>query len=360
MKISMQEPLKPFSHVPGTEWLLPGSFFSVKVFPGKIVVFNQQKSFPTCILEIYFDFQGPLNQFTVISDLDRGKITVSGKAKQGWMRYHLDGGSGIRCVFDRVPENMTFEINGVKQGVVKNQPIFFFGDANNFSVYQMPCLEKLFLGNHKAQDCELIRKRQDLTEIFPIVFRWGQLLPKQPDNSSPLLESKRRNEEEWKELFLGTLSYTFVPRFFDDDYQAIKSFKLRYESEDSPLKLLSEIVLTMREIFIQTDKNNLILLSQTLPLFHCGRIVNFSIAGLGTIHLEWTKNCIRRIEIYAEEDVEWTVKINSPIRTCRIRQRDLMMKHSGNSCKGNKGIVWNNHSLVCFRKGFSYFFDNFR
>lgn len=346
MNISLHEPLKPFSHLPGTEFLLPGSVFSIRIFPCKGLIYDQRHNPPHLISEITFDFQGPINQFTIINDLDRERISVSGETKQGWIRYHLRSdisSQGIECVFDRVPEGKYIEIDGKKIEIFKKTPFFFPYHHEPF----FPSLEKLFLGNHKAQDVELIRRRKDLTEIFPLLFRIGQLIPYSGCKYAGAF-FEYPNKEFWLGLFLKNFSSTFIPRLNDIDCQGIESSEMALRAS-TPLDLLRDVVFLMRHHFFKSEDHSLIILPHLLPDFHSGHFLNGSIPGLGKIHFEWTKKCIRRFEVIAEETVEWKFDFKSPIQSCRLRQK----------C-GEKGIVYHNRTSVHIEKGSTYFFDNFQ
>lgn len=346
MKISIHEPFKPFSHLPGTEFLLPGSFFSIKIFPCKLCVFDQRNNPPNQILEACFDFQGPLKQFTVINDLDRGRISVSGETKQGWVRYHLKSGvssQGVECVFNRVPAGKQVEVNGKKIEIVKEKPLVFLCNKVSFSPYQVPLLEKLFLGNHKAQDVEMIRRRGDLTEIFPLLFRSGQLIF---DRSQG--DFAHFNKEAWGELFLRNFSFSFVPRLDDLDCQGIAPSNMALKAK-TPLELLRAVMHLIRHHFFIAENSTLIVLPHLLPEFHSGHFLDGLVSGLGKIRFEWTKKCIRRLEISATETVESTLDFKSPIHSCRVRQREQ-----------DKGIVYHNRTPISIEKGCIYFFDNFQ
>lgn len=76
MHIEIAERLKPFSHFPGTSLILPGSAYQVQIFPCLIRIFHLRETFPVLITELTLNLQGPLQQFTVCNDLEKGRISV--------------------------------------------------------------------------------------------------------------------------------------------------------------------------------------------------------------------------------------------------------------------------------------------
>src|SRR5579871_5182907 len=87
MRITIAERLHPFSHKNGTKFLLPGTSFSVQVFPtrldfldleGRVVPFN-----------VCFEVAGPVRDFTAELDLEHGALRVFGMTRKGYMRYRV-------------------------------------------------------------------------------------------------------------------------------------------------------------------------------------------------------------------------------------------------------------------------------
>ena len=150
-------------------------------------IYSLAKSDPILLEEVRFDFKGPIDQFTVWSDLERGKITVAGRSAKGWFRYHLASLkdlAGVRLWADRLPSGgFSFQQKNGAISLQQNESIDLFSPEIPVPIslfqdlYQPPKGAFLTLGNHKTQDVELIRRRLDLTEIFPLWHKMGELIP---------------------------------------------------------------------------------------------------------------------------------------------------------------------------------------
>src|SRR3989344_6077351 len=136
--ISIALRLRPFSHRPGTTVVIPKTPWQVQVFP-TLLRFTHLISFET--FEKNLDIQGPMLDFTVELDLEKCCVRFFGHAAKG---YH--------------------------------QLVFTEKDVPS-SLLLQESKERLSLGMHKRLDWELVCRRRDLKEIFPVWFRLGQLVP---------------------------------------------------------------------------------------------------------------------------------------------------------------------------------------
>ena len=89
MRLKIAEKIQPFSHLPGTSCVLPGSSYQLQIFPCLILLFDLSQGIPTLVYRLELDIQGPVQDFTIFNDLEKGKVSVWGKSPTGFFRYHL-------------------------------------------------------------------------------------------------------------------------------------------------------------------------------------------------------------------------------------------------------------------------------
>ena len=367
MRILVAERLRPFCHLPGTTTILPGCGYQVQIFPCLIRIYHLHKSLPLLLTELSLDLKGPIQQFSVHNDLEKGKVIVSGKTATGWMRYYLVSalqGEGFRLFVEHAPES-GFSIQAEENCfVLRDKEWFDFGNtSSSFIPYQVPACDRLSLGSHKAQDWELIKRRFDLKEILPLMHRLGQLIPVTPiphtcEGTLSLLEDCRQSliserpekgEERWRHFLLGCWNGMLVPQLEDNHYQGLIPVKPLASLDISPLVILSEGARLIRTLFVQQDKEYLSILPYLLPSLSCGRLLNVPLEDEGMLSLEWTKKTIRRLILYTGQKQEWILKFHSHMRSYRLRQRE-----------SDKGERKNDQAKLFLEKNCHYLFDNFK
>ncbi|MFS8563303.1 MAG: hypothetical protein LVR00_02815 [Rhabdochlamydiaceae bacterium] len=158
MKITIAQRLFPCCHLPGTICLIPGSDWQVQAFPTKLrfqSLISQEKK------ELDLSIEGPILDFTVQLNLEKLRVEVFGHAAQGYVKYFISMvEAGISIFFEKEKREEVIPV-GWQRGRVSE--------------------ERLSLGMHKKLDWELVRRRSDLKEIFPIWLRLGQITPVTPD-----------------------------------------------------------------------------------------------------------------------------------------------------------------------------------
>lgn len=181
MRILIAERLRPYSHTPGTHCIVPGSSMSAQIFPCLVKFRDHRQAMSNLVAEIHFDLTGPWKKFTVLQDLERGWIQVWGETPHGFVRYRLishSPGSGVSLYLEKAPNDRLELTQGNTKHILKSKeslPLVFKDQENH--LYTPPTTDRLSLGNHKAQDWDLVRRRLDLKEILPAWFRLGQLIP---------------------------------------------------------------------------------------------------------------------------------------------------------------------------------------
>lgn len=364
MHIEIAERLRPYSHTPGTTCVLPGSFYRLKIFPCLIQIHTLTHSEPVFLSQIHLDLIGPLKEFTVEQDLERGTVYVWGHTPQGFVRYRLTSevsGTGIELYIEKAPKNSLKVIIDHNTHLLQSKDrLILLSELRDFIPFQAPTTERLSLGNNKSQDCDLIRRRMDLREIFPVWSRLGHLIPPIPkpeltegtldllEKCQALIAHKKSDEvaQAFMNLFQSGFYGLFTPRLLDDQYQGLILGNKILQPTLSPLRLLIEGSHLIRELFIQQEKDNVSILPVLPPEFYSGRYLHIKIRG-GLIHLEWTKKIIRRLIFFAEESQELTFHFRH-VKKFRLRL--------GPQDKGR--VVSCNHKLS-IEKNCHYLFDNF-
>lgn len=266
----IKERLRPFSHLPKSAALIPGTKIEVRGFPTRVEIGDKVTT---------FDVKGPLKEFTFCVDLER------------------------RCIF-----------------LFSEKYKWYIWPNGELKKQRPPVLstERLFLGSTKKQEWENIKKRCDMREIFPIWFQLGQLISAK--GSFSLIEhctlaiSKHRPEKiipAFRNLFLAAFRDIMIPRLQDDDYQGITKDVV----QGDPLVILSEGARLIRMLFIDGEK----ILPNLPPECVSGKFCGLE-ESYGTVDLEWTKKRIRRVVIRAKEDRLLHLQFPRAIRSFRVNK----------------------------------------
>jgi hypothetical protein len=323
MKIECAQRFRPFCHLPGTYFILPGTSFRVQLFPTYVKAEDLSGPLPRFVGAFSLPIKGPVEKFTVLQNLERRELCVWGGSQEGFMRYRLrEKGKCIQVRLEKLP-------------TLSATPEFahpFLLDEGNYSLSQEPALERLALGNHKAQDWELIRRRADFTEIFPLWHALGQMTPAhgtEKRGTAALLQEcaaliDGRHPEKildgFSRLWLAGFESGLSPRLNDEDFQGIvESVEFRGNESSSPLQLLTEGYRLIRSLFLQERGEALCLLPALPPAFHCGRLLQAR-CEKGLLQIEWTKKAVRRVCFTASCSGNISFCFFQGEKRCRVRQ----------------------------------------
>jgi hypothetical protein len=334
MRITIAERLHPFSHTPGVRMLIPCTAIEVQVFPAALIFSDLSGPIPKTIEKLSLNVTGIVEKFTALLDLERGEVRVWGEGAAGYFRYALfahQGSIGIHLEKSSVsftPSSLVTIVEARERESGSN-------------------LARLSLGNHKAQDWDLVCRRCEMEEIFPIWHHLGQLVNGQQEaDYPPLKECMKQNKPEeivaqfrtlFKLGFRGILSPTLEDHLF-------QGIALPAPKQGSPLFLLQKGAELIGSLFVDQLK----ILPALPPEFHCGRLLNASCA-VGKVDVEWTKKAIRQMILRSSSSAEVVFQFPSGIRSFRLRQ--------SNSDRGQKVQVG---VLIRVEPAQQYFFDNFQ
>ncbi len=309
MHIDIALRFKPFSHLPGTTCLIPGTQWRVQIFP----TFARLISPSGKEVRHAFSHQGPLEDFTVVQDLEKNEVRMFGKCAGKYIRYILRSQEGTISLFEDKKDPL----------LLVKTPVFA----------QNPNKERLSMGIHKKQDWEGMRRRLDMAEILPIWFSLGKRTPcdaQNPAGSAKLLEecqsllsNRHLLETRFRHLFLAGFSGLFDPRIHDPEHQGILSDQ-PVEDLHGSLQLLSGGAKLIRAMFFSQEQNTWLLLPCLLPSFHAGRFVDIETQEKDLLSLEWSKGLLRRVIIHPSSDHSVVIDWPKELRHCRMRANEQM------------------------------------
>lgn len=344
MYITVAQRLRPFSHLPGTYFILPGTALRFQLFPALIRVHNLSDPEPVLVDEIPLDVKGPVKDFTMQQDLEKGILRVWGKTATGFMRYRI-----LALPEEKIP----YAIRVEKGTPLREKPP---AAAPYFPVKT----DRLSLGSHKAQDWDKMVLRSDLKEILPLWHRLGQLIPPTntdyPQGTISLLKQCEEaiNSGESTEiypafhnLFLAGFDLGLSPRLKDDQHQGFQLSPVSVKGI-SPLALLSEGAALIRRLFMQCKEHNIRILPSLPPEFHSGRLVQVPCGSWGNLDLEWSKKIVRRMVFTPAADITLNFDFQKQVKRFRLRTGE-----------NNPGQWLPNGSPVTMPAGFNYLFDRF-
>lgn len=325
MRIAIKTRLRPFCHLPGTTCMVPWSPWKVKIFPTLLKFHHMIEG---RALEVQLQWKGPIFDFTAELDLEKGAVVVFGHTTEGYRRAEIFmAAEGLMLALDK------------KKTVI-----------DPGSLLPKHPLERLSLGNHKALDWELVRRRKDLTEILPIWHHLGQMVSythAEKVGTAALLQPYEKTVVEYAflKLFMVGFEGIMVPRLSDSDHQGIIE---EGEFFHSPLILLTEGAKLIRSFFFQETSTSLAFLPCLSPAWHAGRFVNLRTSIGDTLDFEWSKKLLRRVVIRANSSREVKIILQKPLASFRLRK----------SYK-EKGSRWFTEQLLTLEKGQTLDLDRF-
>lgn len=308
-KISIAQRYRPFSHRPGATCLLPRTSFVVEAFPALLRVKN--------LFDLPLNHHGPVREFTLQQDLEKGIVSVWGIAKGGRFRLSLQASKDY------------IDVNGKKfsHSAPYLEPIF--------------PLERLSLGNHQAKDWDLVLRRFDLREILPVLFHLNQWIPESGlirSHMLPLLE------RDWESFLRAAFSKILTPRFVDDEYQGILFSE---DGEGNPALLIKKAGEKIRALFFQQEGSLLRFIPASA--YEVGRMTDVRVEGIGCLDFEWKKRALRQITFRAETDTKIRVDVPRPFSSFRLR-----------TSRQEKGFRVQVNEELPVTAGLIYFFDRFQ
>ncbi|MCC6127807.1 MAG: hypothetical protein IT584_01210 [Chlamydiae bacterium] len=339
MKIRIAEKFRPFSHRPGAECLVPGTAWAVRAFPTRLwFLYEDQK------IEIVFHIKGPVKEFTLQQDLEKGLVWVFGKALEGYFRLRIQASlSGFEIFAERVFQG------GLETslGTLLAKKSLILKTALSFQPLPTFARERISLGCNKEQNWDAARLRLDLKEMLPPLFLLAQQLPSVQRGSFAFPEEKKRARDILLAFFQAHMTQILVPRVFDDEYQGISFASL--DKHLSPIVLLQEAARWIRSLFVQLQASSISILPDLPNLFECGRLLHMRVDSLGEFDLEWSKLLPRKMVFRSNVSQEILLTLPKPIQSFRVR-----------SNRSEKGRYQKTAEPFMVKATATYFLDRFQ
>jgi hypothetical protein len=268
IKIAMR--LKPFSHAPGIMCLIPKSSWRVQVFPTKLKFHNfvTGESYEEALLG-----QGPVKDFTVTQDLEKGCIQIFGKTKSGYKSHTIAKSEG-----------------------------------------EFAAVERLSLGSHKALNWS---PKLTLLEVLPVWHRLSQLTAAHGKSLFPKDLDKLDVADYLNDVFLAYFEGILSPRLIDTDYQGIATPC----PSTHPLGLITHGGAFIRSLFFQETDSGISLLPCLPPEMHAGRFTSLKTSHGDLIDLEWSKKLLKKVVIHPAHTREVTLNLQHALKSFRINKR---------------------------------------
>lgn len=371
MHITIAERLKPFSHIPGYYFILPGTTLRFQLFPSLIRVHDLSEQLPRLVTEIQLDITGPVKDFTAMQDLEHGYLSVWGHATNGYMRYRIVAikeSSAFAIVIEKNPsEHFLLSCsNDYKAQKIENILNHAWAiipsniSSNAMTLYTPLETERLSLGSHKAQNWHSLVRQHNLIDILPLWFKLGQLVScpshHTHQGTCALLDICRQKINEkattalipaFQNLFLAGFDSGLAPRLLDTDHQGFNLPKVEPNLNASPLQLLTDGAALIRSLFVQSDHSHVNILPALPPEFHCGRILNVCWEKVGKLNIEWSKKSVRRMLLKIETAGELHFGFQKDVSRFRLRKGE-----------NDRGQSINRDVPIAVEPGV-YLFDNF-
>lgn len=279
-KIEIREKIAPYSRTPGTACFVPCSNWILSAFPTMLKVGG--------LPDIPIGAMGPVKDFLVQMDLERDCVWISGLSQEGPYRLQIEAVDGyLWLALCRAPKGGLV----VKGNCLQAKEKLLLAKGGKTSQHR--AYERLSLGNWKAQDWDLIQRRNDLREIIPSLFLLGQKMPL---------------DEEVQERWI--LNHSF---------SGILLPCLESGRPPDPATLLQSAYGSIRSHLIQEEGTQIRILPgiREYPL---GR--SHLCASFGAVHLEWSQGLIRKMlinpNVHCELQFSWQKEVAS-FRFCGKR-----------------------------------------
>lgn len=354
MRIKIAERLRPYSHQPGVSVILPFTNVRLQIFPALIRLYRLDRSEPLLLAAFPLKIEGPLSQFTVCQDLEKGCVLIWDQGPAGFRRVRIsvrDGDIVLTCERGTT----ALQCSSGAQQLSAQESIVLLSQDMLLSIPSYLPLERLSLGSHRTQDCARWRTQMDLHTLLPFWLRLGRMVP----DPGPVLQtgtakllsdlphmSRDQLYSAFQQVLLAGFEGLLSPRLIDTDYQGLNLSPP--DQGTSPLVLLTEGSKLIRNLFIQQHEQILDLLPALPPEFHCGRFTGIDCQGLASLDLEWSKKLLHRMVLIPKRDSTWTFQCQRDLRRFRLRRT-----------MNEPGLIHPCGTSLLLQANVPYFFDRF-
>lgn len=343
--LSIKLQLLPFDTTPGVPMFVPGSHWVCRIYPAKVSFF----SFETREAgEVSLPVQGPVKNFHVQANLERGRLEVSGLASQGFFRFFLSSQKG-KLLLER------------KKGEISSMSLCQSGDLVCGINHDVQPIERklpaLSLGIHKKQDWAFIARRCDPKEFLPFWLRWSYWVPPtvredSVDEVNPLLQELMGASPDdafclLQRVFLGCFYGMFIPQKDDGGLALVPEGQ---EFQNNLLRTLHLGAQYIESRFFLEEEGGFYLLPFLPKEFHAGRYLRFLSSQGDQVSIEWSKKKIKRVFFSCAKTrwIQWRTKASQTV--CRLSRK-------GERQESEQVLI---KKPLLFEAGKDYCLDNFR
>ncbi len=315
MNIKISERIAPYSFSNHTLLPIPNSRSTLEVRPNRIIFLIEDR-----VESIDLQRTGPIKQFMTQLDVERERVVIQGSSLEGFFRVFIEQKDDfIEVAF----KNLPLERREIKSSRTK-------------SIIDK---EKLFLGVTKSQDIDLIWRRKNCSEIFPIWFYLAQnFFHKNNEIVGEVDEIERHCYLHFKSLF--------IPQNCSDLHLG---YKTSWLENRGAMDIFSIGYSAIRSLFFRAEKDRFFFLEKAFPQFDRGKLLNIK-TGPIVINIEWSKKKMRKMEVYSLEAQKIIINVGSRVNSCRVR---VGKKQRGVSHKLSDQLIINanqNYVLDRFEK----------
>lgn len=325
---------RPFSHQPGTATLIPGSSAVVTAYPTRLTLELDRAT--RCTLK--WHLKGLIEEFTVMQDLEQHAVRISGRSQEGFFCYALSiCDKHVALKLERGPTQgmqATFATQDQESVITLHVKSKIMLGQIRFSALPSQCLERISFGVAKKQDWDLLRRRKEPLEYFPLWFLLGQTLSfshqeKTLSECAPstlVVEQACQDLKQGaKEKFLTKLHQVFqssfhslmVPSAFDCYHHGLNLPSKAFEADHVNIDLLYQGYKAIRAMLI-TQEDGVIQLLQHLPAaFHAGRACNLTLTG-SLVDFEWSKKFLKKVTLTVFEAQTFLFSFQKDLKTFRL------------------------------------------
>jgi hypothetical protein len=309
MKISISQRCRPYSHEPGASCLVPHTCWAVQAFPCLIRLIDCEKNDSTERIDVALSLTGPVREFSVQQDLEKGYVSVWGVAREGRYQIRIEASeTHIGMYVDRAPSGGLIAAGrNFQKGEFLLWPIRRF--------YKADALERLSLGKHRGADWDAIWRRFDLKDILPVLFYLGQQVPR--ISAAPPCGVFRLLEGDWEPFLRAGFFSILCPRLTDSQHQGLLESET-IPSEASACRLVTGAAEKIRRLLVNQKGMEVCIPKQNL--FPCGRMTNVHLDQIGRIDFEWRQYLVRQMIVRASHSAEVNFIWPKAVHSLRLRQ----------------------------------------
>ena len=288
---------------------------------------------------ISIKLESPVLEFQIEQDLEKDLIKVFLRVEKSYFQFEIFHDDESIVFSLKRGKEVYLEFQGKEILLQKGEALSFH--AGRAFVYDH--MERLSFGVSKKLNWELIKKRNDLNEILPILFFLGQKI----EPSERELEIKGpETKKEFEHFLLSYFHHMLVPRRGSDRREGIFSelLPIHFKLEE----LIRIAYESIRKWLLREDLGKVFLLESLPNEFIHGRVLGLK-ANHAFFDIEWNKGKILKIKITGRHDGVLEIQWPKYVDSFRIKHH---LKEKGRWVSRDEEILVSPSSI--------YYLDNFQ